>query len=149
MKLCSQSVGPLTSLHFWTGRSSEFELDLGQYINHLVAYQLMLQSNLLSRDNHHISKKLTMLFWDKTKSIWVAVLHDLYVMRWRLRFLRHVLQRTVIRQCISISGTGLSYQQPPCTSLQPEPILPPWSLKSPYGMRKAETGVIAVMARSS
>ena len=58
IKLCLQSIWLLPSIHFKTGRESELWLDLEQHINQHVAYQLMLQSNHLSSDNHHISNKL-------------------------------------------------------------------------------------------
>ena len=42
--------------HFWTW--GEFALDLGRLINHHVAHkELMLQSNLLSRNHLHIHNK--------------------------------------------------------------------------------------------
>ena len=37
------------------------------------------------------------LFWNNTKSLWVAVLPDLYVIRWLSHFLNHVLLRSRAR----------------------------------------------------
>ena len=67
--------------HFWTW--GEFALDLRRHINHHVAHkELMLQSNLLSRNHLHIHNKFVQAFFEITQSlIWVAVLPDLYVIR--------------------------------------------------------------------
>ena len=99
-------------------------------------------------------KSLRMVL-QKRMNICVAIFPDLYVMRWLSRFLKHVFPRSRSNAKAysrilspSLSGSGLPYPNPQCTSLYPVPAWPTWLFQSPHWIRNSDAGILAVTAHS-
>ena len=134
----------------------ELALGFWRHINPHVTYKkLMLQSYFLARDHFYICDKFAHGPMEKDDVYPRGYVSRLVRNRWLSRFLKHVFPRSRSNARAysrilspSISGSGLPYPIPPCTSLYPVPARPTWPFQSPHGIRNSDAGILAVTACS-